>query len=296
MSEAASRPSGVRHLIVLLLTLMSVLLYLDRFCVSFAGDYIKEDLGLSQTQMSLLLGPFFFLFYALAQVPSGWLSDRFGADHAVDLRRGVVAVHGSDGLGRRLRDAARRAADVRDHPSRSVPDGRWSHQPLGAALQTSNGQRLGRTWWPNRWRDGTDPDRVLDGGLRAGRIGSRDCRARHDGCRKVLCSHCTNLRQSEANHRIGRQHRRVTEQSSKESDDSLVSRRPNGGQFWCSQAEFRLDSDRSGCRRALVMASQEIAESTTRLNTGSEDTTSDGSGTCRWSEPSARQQHSGTNL
>lgn len=79
MSEAASRPSGVRHLIVLLLTLMSVLLYLDRFCVSFAGDYIKEDLGLSQTQMSLLLGPFFFLFYALAQVPSGWLSDRFGA-------------------------------------------------------------------------------------------------------------------------------------------------------------------------------------------------------------------------
>lgn len=79
MSEPAARPTGVRHLIVLLLTLMSVLLYLDRFCVSFAGDYIKEDLGLSQTQMSLLLGPFFFLFYALAQVPSGWLADRFGA-------------------------------------------------------------------------------------------------------------------------------------------------------------------------------------------------------------------------
>ena len=79
MSESTVRPTGVRHLIVLLLTLMSVLLYLDRFCVSFAGDYIKEDLGLSQTQMSLLLGPFFFLFYALAQVPSGWLSDRFGA-------------------------------------------------------------------------------------------------------------------------------------------------------------------------------------------------------------------------
>lgn len=79
MSEVPSRPSGIRHVIVLLLTLMSVLLYLDRFCVSFAGDYIKEDLGLSQTQMSLLLGPFFFLFYALAQVPAGWLSDRYGA-------------------------------------------------------------------------------------------------------------------------------------------------------------------------------------------------------------------------
>lgn len=78
MSEPAARPTGVRHLIVLLLTLMSVLLYLDRFCVSFAGDYIKEDLGLSQTQMSWFLSGFFWT-YALSQVPAGWLADRFGA-------------------------------------------------------------------------------------------------------------------------------------------------------------------------------------------------------------------------
>ncbi len=78
MFEAPSRPSGVRHLIILLLTLMSVLLYLDRFCVSFAGDYIKEDLGLSQTQMSWFLSLFFWS-YALSQVPAGWLADRFGA-------------------------------------------------------------------------------------------------------------------------------------------------------------------------------------------------------------------------
>lgn len=78
MSEPAARPTGVRHIIVLLLTLMSVLLYLDRFCVSFAGDYIKEDLGLSQTQMSWFLSLFFWS-YALSQVPAGWLADRFGA-------------------------------------------------------------------------------------------------------------------------------------------------------------------------------------------------------------------------
>ncbi len=78
MSEAPSRPSGVRHLIVLLLTLMSVLLYLDRFCVSFAGDYIREDLSLSQTQMSWFLSLFFWS-YALSQVPAGWLADRYGA-------------------------------------------------------------------------------------------------------------------------------------------------------------------------------------------------------------------------
>ncbi len=78
MSKAPSRPTGVRHLIVLLLTLMSVLLYLDRFCVSFAVDYIKEDLALSQTQVSWFLSLFFWS-YALSQVPAGWLADRFGA-------------------------------------------------------------------------------------------------------------------------------------------------------------------------------------------------------------------------
>ena len=68
--ESAPRPTGVRHWIILLLPLMSVLLYLDRFCVSFAGDYIKEDLGLSQTQMSWFLSVFFWS-YALSQVPAG---------------------------------------------------------------------------------------------------------------------------------------------------------------------------------------------------------------------------------
>jgi ACS family glucarate transporter-like MFS transporter len=57
---------------------MSVLLYLDRFCVSFAADFIKEDLQLTQTQVGYYLSSFFFA-YALAQVPAGWLSDRYGA-------------------------------------------------------------------------------------------------------------------------------------------------------------------------------------------------------------------------
>ena len=58
--------------------LMAFLLYLDRFCVSFAADYIREDLDLSQAQMGWFLSAFFWS-YALAQVPSGWLSDRYGA-------------------------------------------------------------------------------------------------------------------------------------------------------------------------------------------------------------------------
>ena len=65
-------------LIVAAATLMSFLLYLDRFCVSFAVDYIRQDLGMSQGQVKWFLSAFFWS-YALAQVPAGWLSDRYGA-------------------------------------------------------------------------------------------------------------------------------------------------------------------------------------------------------------------------
>ncbi|MFT4555401.1 MAG: ACS family glucarate transporter-like MFS transporter [Porticoccaceae bacterium] len=80
MAEAATqvRATRIRYLIVAAATLMSFLLYLDRFCVSFAVDYIRQDLGMSQGQVKWFLSAFFWS-YALAQVPSGWLSDRYGA-------------------------------------------------------------------------------------------------------------------------------------------------------------------------------------------------------------------------
>jgi hypothetical protein len=72
------RPTYVRHFVVLATMAMAMLLYLDRFCVAFAAEYIREDLNLTQSQMAQFLGAFFWS-YALAQVPSGWLSDRYGA-------------------------------------------------------------------------------------------------------------------------------------------------------------------------------------------------------------------------
>ena len=77
-------PTRVRFLIIGLTTLTSLLLYLDRFCISFAERYIKEDLGLSNQQISVILSAFFFS-YALLQVPSGFLSDRFGARRMLTL-------------------------------------------------------------------------------------------------------------------------------------------------------------------------------------------------------------------
>ena len=83
-NSLAERPTRVRHQVVLSAMLMSVLLYLDRFCVSFAEPYIKQSLGLTNFQVGLFFSAF-FLTYALAQVPSGWLSDRFGARRTLTL-------------------------------------------------------------------------------------------------------------------------------------------------------------------------------------------------------------------
>jgi len=74
---AGERPTRVRYLIIAVTILMAVLLYLDRFCVSFAERYIRADLGLTDTQMAWFISLFFWS-YALGQVPSGWLGDRWG--------------------------------------------------------------------------------------------------------------------------------------------------------------------------------------------------------------------------
>jgi nitrate/nitrite transporter NarK len=58
-------------------TLMAVLLYLDRLCLSIAERFIAEEMSLSTRQIGWLLSAFFWS-YALGQVPFGWLSDRFG--------------------------------------------------------------------------------------------------------------------------------------------------------------------------------------------------------------------------
>jgi nitrate/nitrite transporter NarK len=77
MNPDPDRPTSVRFAVVGVTTLAAVLLYLDRICISFAERFIKQDLSLSDGQMSWVLSAFFWS-YALGQVPSGWLSDRFG--------------------------------------------------------------------------------------------------------------------------------------------------------------------------------------------------------------------------
>ena len=57
--------------------LLSVLLYVDRTCISTAKDSVCADLGLSKEQWSWVLASFAF-GYALFQTPGGAMADRLG--------------------------------------------------------------------------------------------------------------------------------------------------------------------------------------------------------------------------
>jgi len=73
-----TRPTLVRHAVLVVATLMALLLYLDRFAIGIAGEYIREDMRMTQNENSWFQSAFFWS-YALCMVPAGWFADRFGA-------------------------------------------------------------------------------------------------------------------------------------------------------------------------------------------------------------------------
>ena len=72
------RPTNVRYGAVAFTLVMIAIAYLDRVCISTAAPAMQAELGLSDPQMSVVFSAF-ILSYALFEVPSGWLADRFGA-------------------------------------------------------------------------------------------------------------------------------------------------------------------------------------------------------------------------
>jgi MFS family permease len=67
-----------RHRVLTLLATLSVLTYLDRVCISVAGPRIQNELHLSPQDWGLVTSAF-AIAYALFEIPSGYLGDRFGA-------------------------------------------------------------------------------------------------------------------------------------------------------------------------------------------------------------------------
>jgi MFS family permease len=77
MDSPQERPTIVRHKVNALLLLLAAVTYMDRVCIAQMAAPIRADLGLDDRGMGLVFSAF-SIAYALFEVPSGWLIDRFG--------------------------------------------------------------------------------------------------------------------------------------------------------------------------------------------------------------------------
>ena len=66
-----------RTVVMLLLTLMYVISFIDRQIIGILSPFIKEDLGFTDTQLGWLKGLAFAFLYAIAGIPIAWLADRY---------------------------------------------------------------------------------------------------------------------------------------------------------------------------------------------------------------------------
>ncbi len=93
------KPADLRHawLAVALISLASMIGYLDRSLLTLMVAPVRADLGISGTEMSLLLGLAFAVFMGVASLPIAWLADRY--DRVRILAAGILIWSLMTGLG-----------------------------------------------------------------------------------------------------------------------------------------------------------------------------------------------------
>ena len=78
MTSPHPQASRVRWMILAVLFAVTTINYADRATIAIAGPELKKLLGLSPVQMGFVFSAFAWS-YVLAQLPGGWLLDRFGS-------------------------------------------------------------------------------------------------------------------------------------------------------------------------------------------------------------------------
>ena len=77
MAKTQSISNSRRSFVLALLTLVYGFNFVDRQIVGILAPYIQADLGISNTQLGLLIGLAFATFYTLVAIPIAWLADRY---------------------------------------------------------------------------------------------------------------------------------------------------------------------------------------------------------------------------
>lgn len=77
MDSKNTSSKSYRTFALVLLTVVYGFNFIDRQIVGILAPFIQEDLGLTNTQLGLLIGFAFALFYTVIAIPIAWLADRY---------------------------------------------------------------------------------------------------------------------------------------------------------------------------------------------------------------------------
>jgi len=85
VKDDATPGKRYRSLVLLLLTLIYAFNFIDRQIIGILSPFIQADLGLSNSQLGLLKGFLFALFYTVIGLPIAWLADRYSRVNIVSI-------------------------------------------------------------------------------------------------------------------------------------------------------------------------------------------------------------------
>ena len=89
--ELRPRGRNFRWAIIAIITILAITNYLDRGNLSIAVPLIRKDLGISATEMGVVLSAFVWP-YAIMNLPTGWAIDRFGPKLLMTLAAGAWSI------------------------------------------------------------------------------------------------------------------------------------------------------------------------------------------------------------
>src|SRR3974390_2997143 len=91
MQQMIGRASRGRWYILVLISLMYLITYLDRVNISTAAPLISKEFGFDKITMGAIFSAFVWA-YAMFQVPGGWMGDRFGPRKVLTVIVGYWSV------------------------------------------------------------------------------------------------------------------------------------------------------------------------------------------------------------
>ena len=77
MTDFNQPTKGYRTFVLILLTIVYGFNFIDRQIVGILAPFIQEDLSLTNTELGLLIGLAFAVFYTTVAIPIAWLADRY---------------------------------------------------------------------------------------------------------------------------------------------------------------------------------------------------------------------------